>query len=50
VPCLWDSDVDLDVRIPKEMTPGVKTFAVWVTDDEGRMGTTTASLQIVAPR
>ena len=51
VPGLWDSDdVYLDARIPEETTPGVKTFAIWVTDDEGRIGTTTASLQIVARR
>ena len=42
-PWTWD----LDVRIPSDSTPGVKTFAVWATDPAGRRVDTTASLQIV---
>ena len=39
---------DLDLRIPADMPPGVKTFAVWATDAEGRRAETTASFEVVA--
>jgi hypothetical protein len=40
---------DLDVRIPADMTPGVKTFAVWATDSDGHRTDTTASMEVVGP-
>ena len=44
----WTFDIDL--RIPADMTPGVKTFPVWVTDAvNGRRADTTAVVEIVAP-
>lgn len=40
---------DLDLRVPADMTPGVKTFDVWVTDPEGnRRAATTAAVEIAA--
>ena len=39
---------DLDLHIPTDMTPGVKTFTVWATDTEGRRGETTASFEVIA--
>lgn len=46
--CGLPTTFDLDIHIPKDMTPDVKTFAVWAKDDEGRTGTATASLEIRA--
>ena len=44
----WTFDIDL--RIPADMTPGVKTFPIWVTDAvNGRRADTTAAVEIVAP-
>ena len=40
--------VDLDLRVPADMAPGVKTFAVWATDPEGHRADTTASIEIAA--
>jgi hypothetical protein len=40
---------DMDLRVPADMTPGVKTFAVWVIDGEGHRADTTATVEIVAP-
>lgn len=37
---------DLDVRIPSDMSPGEKTFAVWATDAQGRRAETTATFQV----
>jgi hypothetical protein len=37
---------DLDLHVPADITPGVKTFAVWVTDAQGRADTT-ATVEIV---
>ena len=42
----WTFDIDL--RIPADMAPGVKTFPVWATDADGRRADTTASIEIVA--
>jgi hypothetical protein len=39
---------DIDLRIPSEMTPGVKSIPVWVTDADGRRAETTAAVEIVA--
>ena len=39
---------DIDLRIPSDMAPGVKSFPVWVTDAEGHKAETTASVEIVA--
>ena len=39
---------DIDLRVPADMTPGVKTFAVWVNDGEGHRADTTAAIEIVA--
>jgi hypothetical protein len=39
---------DLDLRVPADMPPGVKTFAVWATDAQGRRADTTASIEVVA--
>lgn len=41
----WTYDIDL--RVPADMTPGVKTFAVWVMDGEGHRADTTATIEIV---
>jgi hypothetical protein len=38
---------DLDVRIPADMSPGVKTFPVWVTDAQGRRTDATATLEVI---
>src|SRR4051794_10217805 len=43
----WTFDIDL--QIPADITPGVKRFAVWVTDTGGRRADTTAVVTIVAP-
>jgi hypothetical protein len=43
----WTFDIDL--HVPADMTPGTKTFLVWVTDAEGRRAETTAAVEIVAP-
>jgi hypothetical protein len=40
---------DMDLYVPFSMTPGLKTFPVWVTDDQGRRADTTASIEIVSP-
>lgn len=40
---------DLDVRIPSDISPGEKTFAVWATDAQGRRADTTATFH-VTPR
>ena len=40
---------DLDLRIPPNMTPGVKTFAVWATYADGSRTETTASIEIAVP-
>ena len=42
----WTFDIDL--RIPADMAPGVKTFPVWATDGDGRRADTTAAIEIVA--
>ena len=42
----WTFDIDL--RIPADMPPGVRTFPVWATDADGRRADTTASIEIVA--
>jgi hypothetical protein len=42
----WTFDIDL--HIPADMTPGVRSFPVWVTDAEGRRAETTAAVDIVA--
>ena len=39
---------DIDLRIPADMAPGVKTFPVWATDADGRRADTTAAIEIVA--
>ena len=39
---------DLDIRIPADISPGVKSFPVWATDAQGRNAGSTASIQIVA--
>jgi hypothetical protein len=38
---------DLDLRIPASMSPGVKTFPVWVTDAQGRRTDATATLEVI---
>jgi hypothetical protein len=38
---------DLDLRIPANMSPGAKTFAVWATDDQGRRTDGTATLEVI---
>ena len=38
---------DLDVRIPADMSPGVKTFPVWVTDAQGRRTDATVTLEVI---
>ena len=40
---------ELDVRIPANMNPGAKRFAVWATDSDGHRADTTASMEIVGP-
>ena len=37
---------DMDLRVPANVTPGVKTFAIWTTDAEGRRAEATATLEI----
>ena len=39
---------DLDLNVPVDITPGVKTFPIWATDAQGRRADTTASIQIVS--
>lgn len=39
---------DLDLHVPTDMAPGIKTFAVWATDAQGRRADTTASFEVVA--
>lgn len=39
---------DLDLRVPADLAPGVKTFAVWATDAQGRRADSTASIEIAA--
>jgi hypothetical protein len=39
---------DIDLRIPSDMAPGVKSFPVWVTDAGGNRAETTAAVEIVA--
>jgi hypothetical protein len=39
---------ELDLQIPPDMAPGVKTFTVWATDAEGRFKTVSASLEVRA--
>ena len=41
----WTYDIDL--RVPADMTPGAKTFPVWVIDGEGHRADTTATIEIV---
>jgi hypothetical protein len=41
----WTFDIDL--RIPADTAPGVKTFPVWATDADGRRADTTAAIEIV---
>jgi hypothetical protein len=44
----WTFDIDL--HIPADMTPGVKTFAVWVTNSvNGHRADTTATIEVVVP-
>jgi len=39
---------DIDLHIPADTTPGLKTFRVWVTDSvNGRRAETTARLEII---
>src|SRR5262249_57118152 len=40
---------DLDLRIPANMTPGVKTFAVWAIYADGSRAETTASIELAGP-
>jgi hypothetical protein len=40
---------DLDLRVPADMTPGVKTFAVWAIDLEGHRADTSASIEVAGP-
>lgn len=40
---------DMDLNIPLSMTPGLKTFPVSVTDDQGRRADTTGTLEIAGP-
>ena len=37
---------DLDLRVPADMATGVKTFAIWATDAEGNLASTTAAIEI----
>jgi len=39
---------DLPVRVPADMTPGVKTIAIWATDAQGHRVNATASIGIVS--
>ena len=39
---------DLDVHVPADISPGVKTFPIWATDAQGRRTDTTASIEIVS--
>lgn len=38
---------ELDLRVPDDMTPGIKTVPVWVVDEQGRRADTTASITVV---
>jgi hypothetical protein len=38
----------MDLHVPADMTPGIKTFPVWATDAQGRRGDATASIEILA--
>jgi hypothetical protein len=40
---------DMDLYIPFGMSPGLKTFPVWVTDDQGRRADTAGTVEIVGP-
>jgi hypothetical protein len=37
---------DMDLYVPDSMTPGPKTFPVWVTDAQGRRADTIGTLEI----
>jgi len=42
----WTFDMDVDV--PADMTPGMKTFPIWATDSLGHTAANTASIEIVS--
>lgn len=39
---------DLDLRVPADMAPGAKVFAIWATDAQGRRADGSASIEIAA--
>jgi len=39
---------DLDFQVPADMTPGAKTFPIWVADSYGHRVNSTASIVVVA--
>jgi len=41
----WTFDMDVDV--PADMSPGVKTFPIWAIDAGGHRADSTASIEIV---
>jgi hypothetical protein len=38
----------MDVDIPADMSPGVKTFPIWAIDVQGSRADATASIEIVS--